>query len=70
MPKQNLLKHKIYLNVNSLLVYIKDNNYSKENYIINYLILSNNSNNISNTSNMTQNTFYQNKKKFIDNLAE
>ena len=54
--------------VNSLLVYIKDNNYSRENEIIDYLIFNNNSNVIS--SNSIQKFFCQNKKKFIDNLAK
>ena len=57
--------------VNSLLVYIKDNNYSKEVDIINYLIFNNfNPNNTNINSNINLNTFYKNKKKFIDNLAE
>jgi hypothetical protein len=47
--------------VNSLLVYIKDNNYSRENEIIDYLIFNNNSNVIS--SNSIQKFFCQNKKK-------
>lgn len=61
--RTKFIKAQTIFKVNSLLIYIKDNIYSKENDIINYLIFSNN-------SNMTQNTFYQNKKKFIYNLAE
>ena len=68
--RTKFIKAQTIFKVNSLLVYIKDNNYSRENDIINYLIFSNDSNNNVDNSNMTQNTFYQNKKKFIDNLAE
>ena len=49
--RTKFIKAQTIFKVNSLLVYIKDNNYSKENDIINYLIFSNN-------SNITQNTFY------------
>ena len=68
--KTKFIKAQNIFKVNSLLVYFRDKNYSKENDIINYLIFNNNLNNINNTSNIAQNCFYQNKKKFIDNLAK
>ena len=68
--KTKFIKAQNIFKVNSLLVYFRDKNNSKENDIINYLIFNNNLNNIINTSNIAQNCFYQNKKKFIDNLAK